>query len=47
MSRRDPAAKIDVVVWQLQARLGRNPATELTTFEVLHDSAGWRVRSAS
>jgi hypothetical protein len=47
MSRRDPMARIDVEVWQLQARLGRNRATELTTFEILHDATGWRVRSSS
>jgi hypothetical protein len=29
MSRRDNTARIDVEVWQLPARLGRNPETEL------------------
>ena len=32
-------------VRQLQARLRRNPSTELTTFEVIHDAAGWHVRA--
>lgn len=47
MSRRDPTARVDVEVWQLQARLGRNPATDLNTFEVVHGAARGRVRPAS
>ncbi|MGY2747871.1 hypothetical protein ACVWZ8_005053 [Arthrobacter sp. UYCu723] len=46
MSRRDPTARIDVEVWQLPARLRRNPSTELTTFEAIHDAAGWHVRAS-
>lgn len=46
MGRPGEALRIDVEVWQLQARLGPNPASELLTFEVVHDETGkWQVRA--
>lgn len=40
---------IDVEVWRVQARVGRNPRTPLTTFEIVHDpnSGAWAIRSES
>ncbi|MHA7270080.1 hypothetical protein [Arthrobacter sp. HLT1-20] len=40
--------RVDVQVWQVQARLGRNPRSELVTMELECDSFGdaWRVRAA-
>jgi hypothetical protein len=40
--------RVDVEVWRVQARLGRNVRTELTTMELLNDQqgGGWRLRSA-
>lgn len=39
--------RIDVVVWQVQARIGRNPRTPLVTFELIlgQDRSTWEVRS--
>ncbi len=39
--------RIDVVVWQVQARIGRNPRTPLVTFELVlgQDRATWGIRS--
>lgn len=39
--------RIDVEVWQVQARIGRNPRTPLVTFELVlgQDRASWTVRS--
>lgn len=45
MSVRDGGARIDVEVWQLQARPAKATAGPLTTFELIRDGAGWRVRS--
>lgn len=44
---RGSTPRIDVEVWQVQARLGR--AGDLVTYELLHDrdSGGWEVRSRS
>ncbi len=41
--------RVDVEVWRVQARLGRNVRSELTTMELLNDQqgGGWRLRSAS
>lgn len=41
--------KIDVEVWQVQARIGHNPRTPLVTFELVlgQDRAAWTVRSMS
>lgn len=40
---------IDLEIWQVQARLGRNPQNALTTFELIRErnGAGWSIRSAS
>ena len=41
-------SRVDVEVWQVQARLGRNERSELTTMELLRDPAGgWRLRTAA
>ena len=42
-------SRVDVEVWRVQARLGRNRAAELTTMELLRDrlGGGWRLRSAA
>lgn len=45
MSIRDGGTKIDVEVWQLQARPEKATAGPLTTFELVRDAAGWHVRS--
>lgn len=39
--------RIDVVVWQVQARIGHNPRTPLVTFELVlgQERATWSVRS--
>lgn len=39
--------KLDVEVWQVQARIGHNPRTPLVTFELVlgQDRATWTVRS--
>ncbi|WP_227471713.1 hypothetical protein [Paenarthrobacter sp. YJN-5] len=48
MGRPGEARSIDVQVWQLQARLGRNPSSDLVTFEVIRDETGrWLVRAQS
>lgn len=41
--------RMDVEVWQVQARLGRNTRSGLTTMELLRDQqgGGWRLRAAS
>lgn len=39
--------RIDVVVWQVQARIGHNPKSDLVTFELVlgTDRETWTVRS--
>lgn len=39
--------RIDVVVWQVQARIGRNPRTPLVTFKLVlgQDRSGWTIRT--
>ena len=44
MSIRDGGARIDVEVWQLQARPAKATAGPLTTFELIRDPSGWQVR---
>lgn len=41
------SVRIDVVVWQVQARIGHNPRSELVTFELVlgTDRETWTVRS--
>ncbi|WP_371131061.1 hypothetical protein [Arthrobacter sp. SDTb3-6] len=41
--------RIDVEVWRVQARLGRNPRSDLATMELERDLAGggWRLRPAA
>ncbi|MCZ2404840.1 hypothetical protein IV498_17075 [Paenarthrobacter sp. Z7-10] len=41
--------RMDVEVWQVQARLGRNARSGLTTMELLRDQqgGGWKLRTAS
>lgn len=41
-------SRVDVEVWQIQARLGNNCSSPLTTLELIRDGlgGGWRVRSA-
>ncbi|MHA7304007.1 hypothetical protein ACX80E_01985 [Arthrobacter sp. TMN-49] len=50
LARRMPKGqgRVDVQVWQVQARLGRNPRSDLVTMELECDSDGgaWRVRGA-
>lgn len=38
---------MDVMVWQVQARLGRNPKSALVTFELVRgqDREAWFIRS--
>ena len=38
--------RVDVEVWQVQARLGRNAGSALTTLELVRDGlgGGWRLR---
>jgi hypothetical protein len=40
--------RVDVEVWQVQARLGRNLGSALTTMELIRDGlgGGWRLREA-
>jgi hypothetical protein len=39
-------SRVDVEVWQVQARLGRNRSSDLTTMELVRDGlgGGWRLR---
>jgi hypothetical protein len=41
-------SRVDVEVWQIQARLGRNHGSALTTMELIRDGlgGGWRLREA-
>jgi hypothetical protein len=41
-------SRVDVEVWQIQARLGRNRESALTTMEIIRDGlgGGWRLRDA-
>ncbi|HEY3572197.1 MAG TPA: hypothetical protein VGK98_00050 [Arthrobacter sp.] len=41
-------SRVDVEVWRLQTRLGRNSGSALTTMEIIRDGlgGGWRLRSA-
>ncbi|WP_090953218.1 hypothetical protein [Arthrobacter sp. ov118] len=41
-------SRVDVEVWQVQARLGRNVGSALTTMELIRDGlgGGWRLREA-
>ena len=41
-------SRVDVEVWQVQARLGRNRGSALTTMELIRDGlgGGWRLRGA-
>lgn len=41
-------SRVDVEVWQIQARLGRNQNSALTTMELVRDGlgGGWRLREA-
>lgn len=41
-------SRVDVEVWQVQARLGRNAGSALTTMEIIRDGlgGGWRLREA-
>lgn len=41
--------RIDVVVWQVQARIGHNPRSDLATFELVlgTDRQAWTVRSVA
>lgn len=41
-------SRVDVEVWQLQVRLGRNTDSALTTMELIRDGlgGGWRLREA-
>jgi hypothetical protein len=41
-------SRVDVEVWQIQARLGRNRSSALTTMELIRDGlgGGWRLRDA-
>lgn len=45
---KDQGKRIDVEVWQLQARLGRSSKTELVTFVIVRnqDTGEWVVRSS-
>jgi hypothetical protein len=40
--------RVDIEVWQVQARLGRNTNSALTTMELIRDGlgGGWRLREA-
>jgi len=42
-------SRVDVEVWQVQVRLGRNRNSPLTTMELVRDGlgGGWRLRHAS
>lgn len=39
--------RVDIEVWQVQARIGRNPRTPLVTFELVRgqDRVSWSCRS--
>lgn len=41
-------SRVDVEVWQVQARLGRSSGSALTTMEIIRDGlgGGWRLRGA-
>ncbi|WP_346960826.1 hypothetical protein [uncultured Arthrobacter sp.] len=41
-------SRVDVEVWQVQVRLGKNPGSALTTMEIIRDGlgGGWRLREA-
>jgi hypothetical protein len=41
-------SRVDVEVWQIQATLGRNRNSALTTMELIRDGlgGGWRLRDA-
>ena len=41
-------SRVAVEVWQIQARLGRNAGSALTTMEIIRDGlgGGWRLREA-
>jgi hypothetical protein len=41
-------SRVDVEVWQIQATLGRNRDSALTTMELVRDGlgGGWRLREA-
>ncbi|WP_434612653.1 hypothetical protein [Arthrobacter sp. A5] len=41
--------RVDIEVWRVQARLGRNLRSELTTMELLRDQqgGGWKLRSVT
>jgi hypothetical protein len=41
-------SRVDVEVWQVQATLGRNRDSALTTMELIRDGlgGGWRLREA-
>lgn len=46
MGRPGESRVIEIQVWQLQARLGRNPSSDLVTFEVIRGETGkWLVRA--
>lgn len=44
---RGNGSRIDVEVWQVQARIGKNPHSPLVTFELVRDQDGdsWAVRA--
>lgn len=44
---RDQKYHMDIEVWQVQARIGRNPRSPLVTFELVHgqDRETWSIRS--
>ncbi|MDO5743509.1 MAG: hypothetical protein Q4P23_03490 [Micrococcaceae bacterium] len=44
---KDEMLRIDVAVWQVQARIGDNPRSPLVTFELVlgQDRETWRVRA--
>ncbi|WP_246296370.1 hypothetical protein [Arthrobacter wenxiniae] len=51
LQRRMPRGqgRIDVEVWRVQARLGRNPRSDLATMDLERDptGGGWRLRRAA
>lgn len=46
-ARRGELVRIDIEVWRVQARLGKNPKSALATFELVHDRDAdtWDIRS--
>ena len=44
---KDGMLRIDVEVWMVQARIGRNPRTPLVTFELVlgQDRTAWTIRT--